>query len=268
MTSPNRSGPYRDPRGTSDVGKWADAQMRSLHAAVGRARVAGAMLAGWWLGRRWRERRPCRVEPRPGRRDRRLRRGAALAAAILVAVTLDLALIGFRGEPTASSVFGTMRDRVGTEAPWTHEVAVIEHGHNNRVSIRGTFDGHYVDVEESDHVSQSGAAKGALTGVLIGAVLGPPGWAVGFALGGIIGGDVGRPTETEVAPEVLVAELRDAVPRGQSAIALLAAPEHVDAMLAALHEKHESVLRRTLTVAQAAAILASVSEAPQASSGP
>jgi hypothetical protein len=49
---------------------------------------------------------------------------------------------------------------------------------------------------------------------------------------------------------------------------LLAAPEHVDAMLAALPEKHESILRRTLTVAQAAAILASVSQNPLASSGP
>jgi len=183
-------------------------------------------------------------------------------------MSLDLALIGFGGETMASSVFGTMRDRVGTEAPWMHEVAVVEHAHNDRTSIRGTFDGHYVDVEESDHVSQPGAAKGALTGALIGAVFGPPGWAVGFALGGIIGADVGRPTETETAPEALVEELRDAVPRGHSAIALLAAPEHVDAMFAALHEKHDSVLRRTLTVAQAAAILASVSSAPRASSGP
>jgi uncharacterized membrane protein len=184
-------------------------------------------------------------------------------------MSLDLALIGFVGEPTASSVFGTMRDRVGTEAPWTQEVAVVEHGRNDRMSIRGTFDGHYVDVEEGDHVSQAGAAKGALTGALIGSVLGPPGWAAGFALGGIIGGDVGPPTETEWAPEGLVEELRSAVPRGHSAIALLAAPEHVDAMLAALPErKHDPVLRRTLTVAQAAAVLAAVSAAPPASSGP
>jgi uncharacterized membrane protein len=183
-------------------------------------------------------------------------------------MSLDLALIVFEGEASASSVFGTMRDRVGDDAPWTHEAAVVEHRRNGRMSIRGTFDGHYVDVDESDHISQPGAARGALTGVLIGAVLGPPGWAAGFALGGIIGSQVARPTETETEPEGLVEELRDAVPREKSAIALLAAPEHVDAMLAALHEKHESVLRRTLTVGQAAAILASVSSAPRASSGP
>ena len=183
-------------------------------------------------------------------------------------MSLDLALVGFRGEATASSVFGTMRDRVGTEAPWTLEAAIVERARNGRMSIRGTFDGHYVDVEESDHVSQPGAAKGALTGALIGAVFGPPGWAVGLALGGTIGAEVARPTETEIAPEGLVEELRGAVPHGHSAIALLAAPEHVDAMLAALHEKHESVLRRTLTVAQAAAMVAAVSSAPKASSGP
>ena len=181
---------------------------------------------------------------------------------------LDLALIGFGGETMASSVFGTMRDRVGSDAAWPHEAAVVEHRSNGRMSIRGTFDGHYVDVDESDHLSQAGAARGALTGALIGAVLGPPGWAAGFALGGTIGSQIARPTETETEPEGLVEELRDAVPRGHSAIALLAAPEHVDAMLAALHEKHESVLRRTLTVGEAAAILASVSTAPHASSGP
>ncbi|HEY1775655.1 MAG TPA: DUF1269 domain-containing protein [Solirubrobacteraceae bacterium] len=183
-------------------------------------------------------------------------------------MSLDLAVIGFEGEPTASAVYGTMRDRVGTDAPWTNEVAIVEHAHNGRMSIRGTFDAHYVDVEESDHVSQAGAAKGALTGALVGAVLGPPGWAAGFALGGIIGGDVGRPTETEPEPEPLVEDLRAAVPRGHSAIALLAAPEHVDAMLASLPEKHDPKLRRTLSVEQAAAILASLSSTPAASSGP
>lgn len=195
-------------------------------------------------------------------------RGAVLITAILVGMGLDLALIGFGGETTASSVFGTMRDRVGPDATWTHEAAVVEHRHNGRMSIRGTFDGHYVDVDESDHLSQAGAARGALTGALIGAVLGPPGWAAGFALGGTIGSQIARPTETEAEPEPLVKELRDAVPRGHSAIALLAAPEHVDAMLTALDEKHESVLRRTLTVGEAAAILASVSTAPDASPGP
>lgn len=197
--------------------------------------------------------------------------GPALAAAILPAMSTDLALVAFAGEPKASSVFGTMRDRVGADAPWVAEVAVVEHGRNGSMSIRGTFDGHYVDVEEGDHASQSGAVKGALTGALIGAAGGPPGWAVGFALGGIIGGDLGRPTETEVEPEPLVEELRGAVPRGHSAIALLAAPEHVDAMLAALEAlnvKGASVLRRALTAEQAAAILASVSESPPASPRP
>jgi uncharacterized membrane protein len=183
-------------------------------------------------------------------------------------MTLELAVVRFRGEPAASAAFGTMRDRVGTEAPWTGEVAIVERPHTDRMSIRGTFAGHYVDVEESDHISQPGAAKGAITGALVGAVLGPPGLAVGFALGGVVGGSAGRPTDTEAEPDGLVQELRDAVPRGDSAIVLLAAPEHVDAMLAVLPEKHESVLRRTLTVAQATAIIASVSSDPAASTGP
>lgn len=184
-------------------------------------------------------------------------------------MSLDLALIAFSGEPAASSVFGAMRDQVGSDAPWTHEVAIVEHYHNNRMSIRGTFAGHYVDVNEGDHVSQTGAAKGALTGALVGAVfLGPLGFALGLGLGGDIGSQVGHPTDVEPEPVDLVEDLRAAVPRGDSAIALLAAAEHVDAMLSSLPEHEGSVLRRTLTDAQVAGILASVGATPPASSGP
>ena len=80
---------------------------------------------------------------------------------------LDLALVRFGGQTAASAAFGTMRDRVGGDAPWTHEVALVEHHHNGRIALRGTFAGHYVDVDEEDHLSQPGAATGALTGGLI-----------------------------------------------------------------------------------------------------
>jgi uncharacterized membrane protein len=184
-------------------------------------------------------------------------------------VSLDLALVGFSGESTAASVFGTLRDAVGRGAPWTTEVAIVEHFANDRMSVRGTFASRYVDVEESDHVSLPGAGEGALTGAVLGAVFGPPGFASGMVLGGLIGAEIGKPTEVEPEPEVLIDELREAVPSGHSAIALLAEPAHVDAMLSALGASdHAAVVRRSLTEEQASALIASLAADPPASRGP
>jgi uncharacterized membrane protein len=184
-------------------------------------------------------------------------------------VSLDLALIGFKGEDTAASVFGMLRDRVGRATPWTSEVAIVEHLGHDRMSVRGTFGSRYVDVEETDHVSGPGAAEGALTGAVVGVIFGPPGLAAGLVLGGIIGAEAGKPTELEPEPKLLVDELRTAVPRGHSAIALLADPAHVDDMLSALGESGQVVVvRRTLTAEQASALIASIAADPPASRGP
>jgi hypothetical protein len=69
-------------------------------------------------------------------------------------MSLDLAPIRFRGETTPASEFGTIRAGVGSEAPRTHEVAIIEHLHNDRMSVRGTFAERHVDVEETDHLCE------------------------------------------------------------------------------------------------------------------
>lgn len=182
-------------------------------------------------------------------------------------MSLALALVTFHGETAAASAFGRMRERAESDAPWTHEVAIVEHLRGGRVSVRGTFANRYVDVEETDHVSEPGAAEGALTGGLVGLLFGPPGLAAGLVLGGVIGAEVGKPTEVELEPEPLVEELREAVPKGDSAVVLLAEPAHVDAMLATLPERHGDVIRHLLTEAQTSALIASLSAAPPASSG-
>lgn len=184
-------------------------------------------------------------------------------------MSLDLALICFKGESTAASVFGTVRDRVGSDAPWTSEVAIVEHLGHDRMSVRGTFAGRYVDIEETDHVSEPGAAEGALTGAVVGAIFGPPGLAAGLVLGGITGAEAGKPTEVEPEPELLIDELRQAVPGGHSAIALLADPAHVDDLLSALGESDQIfVVRRALSAEQASSLIASVATDPPASRGP
>lgn len=181
---------------------------------------------------------------------------------------LELALVRFKGRTAAESAFGTLRERAG-DAPWTHEAALIEHHHNDRIALHGTVAGHYVSVDEEDHLSQPGGAAGALTGGLIGIVFfgGPVGLAPGLVVGGAVGSQVARPDEVEDEPEALVEDLRTAVPKGSSAIVLVAEPAHVDDMLALLVEGAD-VVRRALSEEEVAALQTALRDAPPPSAGP
>jgi uncharacterized membrane protein len=134
--------------------------------------------------------------------------------------------------------------------------------------LRGTFAGHYVDVDEALHVSEQGTAAGFAAGAVVGALLGPVGLAAGMVAGAMIGSQVGEPSETDSEPRLLVDQLRAAVPRSGSAIVLIAAACDVDEMLTAIGDSGGEVIRETLTADQAAALQASLSATPAASLGP
>jgi uncharacterized membrane protein len=145
-------------------------------------------------------------------------------------------------------------------------VGFVEHHRNGRLLLRGTFAGHYLDVDESDRVSQKGAGEGAVAGGLVGALLGPAGIALGLTLGAVVGSQAGKASEVEAEPEALAEQLRAAVPRSSSAIVLIADPPDVDEMVAALDAGAQGITRQTLTPEQQAALEASLSAAPPASS--
>jgi uncharacterized membrane protein len=181
---------------------------------------------------------------------------------------LDFALLSFTGVNAAAEAFAEARVRAGAAA-WTAEVGFVEHHENGHLVLRGTFAGHYVDVDEALHVSGRGTAEGVTTGGVIGTlVAGPLGLAVGTVLGGIIGSQLGKPSETDAEPEPLAERLRAAVPRPGSAIVLIATAHDVDEMLAAIAQTSGQIIRKTLTPEEAAAVQASLSAAPPASPGP
>ena len=183
-------------------------------------------------------------------------------------MSLDLAVVRFAGEGTAVEKYAGARDGSrsrfarGPAPRWTRGVGFVERHHNGRLLMRGTFAGHYVDVDESDDVSQKGAGEGAASGGLLGVLLGPPGIAVGLLVGALAGAHFGGSKELEAEPQALTASLRDAVPRSSSAIVMIAAPDEVDELLAALGESAQDVVRRTLTDDEVTALEASLSPAP------
>jgi uncharacterized membrane protein len=184
-------------------------------------------------------------------------------------VSLDLAVVRFGGEATAVERYAAARDRVTSrfsrsELPqWVREVGFVERHHNGRLLIRGTFAGHYVDVDESDDVSQKGAARGAASGGILGVLLGPPGIAVGLLAGALVGSHLGGSREVEDEPQALAAALREAIPPSSSAIVAIAPAPEVDELLAAMGEGATDVVRRTLTDDEVTALEASLRAAPR-----
>jgi len=129
--------------------------------------------------------------------------------------------------------------------PWAHEVSFVEHHRHDRIVVRGTFAGRYVDVDERGDVIGKRTGEGALTGAVVGALFGPPGFAVGLVAGGAAGG-VSVADRAPHLHDAFLDEVRAEVPAKSSALLLLAAPEHVEAMIAAL-DGHDARLVRHLT---------------------
>jgi uncharacterized membrane protein len=161
-------------------------------------------------------------------------------------MSLDLAVMVYRHIDDADHAYADAC--VATrDAAWLREAAVVEHHRRDRIAVRGNVGGHYVDAEDEQDVVGKKAVEGALTGALVGAVFGPAGFAAGMAAGGTLGG-VAQSHGGPHRHGAFFDEVRADVPEKSSAIVLLAAPEHVDEMVAALGDKrHGRLVRRSLS---------------------
>lgn len=146
--------------------------------------------------------------------------------------------------------------------PWVY--MIVERRRRGRIVVRGTFAGHYLDIDDEGDVLGRDTVIGALTGAVTGAAFGPPGFAAGLVAGASIGGYV-QSSHIPVLEGELFEQIRVHVPNGSSAIALLAAPKHVDAMLDAFADLGGRAYRRVLTDEQAAVLESAVAHAPLAS---
>jgi hypothetical protein len=181
---------------------------------------------------------------------------------------MDVLLIAFDGVDTAAEAFADARDRSGAKARWQYQVGLVEHHADGHLVLRGTFAGHYVDVDEAAHTSDEGAAKGWRKGALAGFLLTPAGFAVGSVLGAAIGSQEGEASEREREPLLLATKLRAAVPSPGSGVVLAAEGGVVDEMLSAFDLDGAQVTRRTLTEGDIALIDVALGDEPEASPAP
>jgi uncharacterized membrane protein len=179
-------------------------------------------------------------------------------------MSAELTVVRFPALEGAEQAFADVRERDG-HAPWMDEVAFVEYHRSSRLVVRGTLAGHYLDSEGDGDVIGRETGAGTLTGALTGVIFGPPGLAVGLVGGAAAGGMVQAGQAEEIDGE-LFTEVRDAVPKGGSALVLLAEPRHVDAMIDALRGTESAVaIRRTLSDDAMAALEAALADAPRVS---
>src|SRR6185436_4967321 len=131
-------------------------------------------------------------------------------------MAIEMAVLTLDGTHAAEQELSVLR--ASRDDAWLGELAVLEHHAGGRYSMKTTSP----DCGDRDHVAAT-AAIGGLTGLCLGAIARPLGlifWSPMAALPGAALRDDGRPG----AFGSLVDRVKDALPRGSSALILVAEP--------------------------------------------
>jgi uncharacterized membrane protein len=173
---------------------------------------------------------------------------------------LDLAIVVFDHLEGADHAYASVLG-ASAGAPWTEHVALVEHHRHDRIVVRGTFAGRYVDFDERGDVIGKRTGEGALTGAVVGLFFGPMGLAVGL-VGGSVAGGMSQARAVPQLHDAFIDEVRADVPERSSGVLLLAAPEHVDAMFAAFEGRGGRHVRHPLSQDAALALERAVAGSP------
>ena len=163
----------------------------------------------------------------------------------------------------AERAYADARGRA-SDAPWLREVVFVECHRHGRIVVRGTFAGHYLDVDDVADAIGHDTAVGAVAGAVVGLAFGPPGFAVGLVAGGIAGGVHESAAHTPEESGALFDEIRRDIPEGSSGIVALVSADDSAALIEALHERAVRLTHHRLSDAEAAALQAAVVQAPPA----
>jgi uncharacterized membrane protein len=246
--------------GHKDVGESAS-PWHGVFAFLGwilLAAVVFGLLVWLAIGRR-RERAAPSGEPRPHASPappppRAEARGATDAQ--------ELTVLTFDHVEGAERAYADARGRAGN-ARWLREVAFVESHRHGRIVVRGTFAGHYLDVDDVADAIGRDTGVGALAGAVVGLAFGPPGFAAGLVAGGVAGGV----RESSHAPEergALFDEVRRDIPERSSGLVALIDPDDSEALIDALHDRAVRITRHRLSADEAVAFNAAVAQAPAA----
>jgi uncharacterized membrane protein len=175
----------------------------------------------------------------------------------------ELAVLTFDHIEGAERAYADARGRAN-DAPWLREVVFVECHRHGRIVVRGTFAGHYLDVDDVEDAIGRDTAVGAVAGAVVGLAFGPPGFAVGLVAGGMAGGAHESAVHVPQESGALFDEIRRDIPERSSGIVALVSADDSAALIEALHERAVRLTHHRLSDAEAAALHAAVVQAPPA----
>jgi uncharacterized membrane protein len=175
----------------------------------------------------------------------------------------ELVVLTFDHIEGAERAYADARGRAN-DAPWLREVVFVECHRRDRIVVRGTFAGHYLDVDDVADAIGHDTAVGAVAGAVVGLAFGPPGFAAGLVAGGIAGGVHESAAHTPQESGALFDEIRRDIPTGSSGILALVSADDSAALIEALHERAVRLTHHRLSNTEAAALQAAVVQAPPA----
>ena len=175
----------------------------------------------------------------------------------------ELAVLTFDHIEGAERAYADARGRAN-DAAWLREVVFVECHRHGRIVVRGTFAGHYLDVDDVADAIGHDTAVGAVAGAVVGLAFGPPGFAVDLVAGGIGGGVHESAVHTPEESGALFDEIRHDIPERSSGIVALVSADDSAALIEALHERAVRLTHHRLSDAEAGALRAAVVQAPPA----
>jgi uncharacterized membrane protein len=175
----------------------------------------------------------------------------------------ELTVLTFDHIEGAERAYADARGR-SNDAPWLREVVFVECHRHGRIVVRGTFAGHYLDVDDVADAIGHDTAVGAVAGAVVGLAFGPPGFAAGLVAGGIAGGVHESAAHTPQESGALFDEIRRDIPEGSSGIVALVSADDSAALIEALHERAVRLTHHRLSASDAAALQAAVAQTPSA----
>lgn len=153
---------------------------------------------------------------------------------------MEICILKFSGTHDADHALQEVLDAQADRQPWLHEVGVVRRPLIGRISISATYEDDSTEVKQGDLAGDVEAA-GAMTGYLIGSLVGPLHAEMAALEGSMQARGLGDALEDKL---LHVDDIKQVLPRGSSALVLVASPEVNDQFFEMFKERSPQVIRR------------------------
>jgi uncharacterized membrane protein len=154
---------------------------------------------------------------------------------------MEICILKFSGTHDAEMALNEVVDAQADRKPWLHQIGVVRRPLIGKISISATYDDDQtVEVKQGDFASTAMDA-GAMTGYFIGSLVGPLHADMAALEGSLRAEAAAGALEDKL---MRVDDIKQVLPRGSSALVLIATPEINDQMVEMFAPYAPQVVRR------------------------